>query len=331
MGARLPQRGSHRGSASARARRRAASRAADGRLRASREASPRRTTRGSGWGPTSAPPRSRTRWRRAGLGVRDVDALWCTSITGIAAPSLDARLINRLGFRSDLKRVPIFGLGCVAGRRRCRACGRLPARPPRPRWPCCSRSSCARSRCSATTSRSPTSSRRGSSATARQPWCSSVTARGGERAGHRGDPQRVLPGHRGGDGVAGRRERASRWCSSAEVPEMVRKHLRGDVDALPRRASPRLRRHRRVGGAPGRAEGAGGDGGDASRSKPGALDLAWESLRRVGNLSSASVLLVLQETLARAAPTPGKLRADDGDGTGLLLGAGAPAVVKRSG
>jgi alkylresorcinol/alkylpyrone synthase len=39
--------------------------------------------------------------------------------------------------------------------------------------------------------------------------------------------------------------------------------------------------------------------------KPGALDLAWESLRRVGNLSSASVLLVLQETLARAQPPPG--------------------------
>src|SRR5439155_17153859 len=53
--------------------------------------------------------------RRAGLGVKDVDALWCTSVTGVAAPSLDARLINRLGFRPNLKRVPIFGLGCVAG------------------------------------------------------------------------------------------------------------------------------------------------------------------------------------------------------------------------
>src|SRR5262245_29474199 len=52
---------------------------------------------------------------RAGLQVRDVDALWCTSVTGLAAPSLDARLINRLGFRPDLRRVPIFGLGCVAG------------------------------------------------------------------------------------------------------------------------------------------------------------------------------------------------------------------------
>jgi len=39
---------------------------------------------------------------------------------------------------------------------------------------------------------------------------------------------------------------------------------------------------------------------------PGALQLTWESLRRVGNLSSASVLLVLQETLARRAPAAGR-------------------------
>src|SRR4029077_1250280 len=38
-----------------------------------------------------------------------------TSVTGIAAPSLDARLINRLGLSPNIKRIPIFGLGCVAG------------------------------------------------------------------------------------------------------------------------------------------------------------------------------------------------------------------------
>src|ERR1700747_854118 len=50
-----------------------------------------------------------------GLDVRDVGALFFTSVTGIASPSIDARLINRMGFSPNVKRVPMFGLGCVAG------------------------------------------------------------------------------------------------------------------------------------------------------------------------------------------------------------------------
>jgi alkylresorcinol/alkylpyrone synthase len=51
----------------------------------------------------------------AGLASRDIDAIIAVSTTGIAVPSLDARLIDRLGLRRDVERLPIFGLGCAGG------------------------------------------------------------------------------------------------------------------------------------------------------------------------------------------------------------------------
>ncbi len=52
---------------------------------------------------------------RAGLGLADVDGLVVVSSTGVATPSLDALLMERLGLRRDLRRLPIFGLGCAGG------------------------------------------------------------------------------------------------------------------------------------------------------------------------------------------------------------------------
>lgn len=57
----------------------------------------------------------RTALDAAGVAASDLDLLIVTSVTGVAVPSLDARLIPLLGMRRDVRRLPIFGLGCVAG------------------------------------------------------------------------------------------------------------------------------------------------------------------------------------------------------------------------
>ena len=51
----------------------------------------------------------------SGLAPKDLGALFFTSVTGISSPSIDALLINRMGLSPNIRRVPIFGLGCVAG------------------------------------------------------------------------------------------------------------------------------------------------------------------------------------------------------------------------
>ena len=51
----------------------------------------------------------------AGLRPTDLDVLITTTVTGLASPTVDTRIAARLGLRDDIRRVPLFGLGCVAG------------------------------------------------------------------------------------------------------------------------------------------------------------------------------------------------------------------------
>ena len=52
---------------------------------------------------------------KAGLKPGDIDGIVTVSTTGIATPSLEARAAPRMGFRDDVRRVPVFGLGCAGG------------------------------------------------------------------------------------------------------------------------------------------------------------------------------------------------------------------------
>ena len=71
---------------------------------------------------------------KAGLQPADIDGIVTLSTTGIATPSLEARVGPRLGLRPDVRRVPVFGLGCAGGVSGLALAGRLAASDPGTNW-----------------------------------------------------------------------------------------------------------------------------------------------------------------------------------------------------
>ena len=71
---------------------------------------------------------------KAGLTPDQVDGVVAVSTTGIATPSLDARAAPRIGFRSDIRRVPVFGLGCAGGVSGLATAARLASAEPGSKW-----------------------------------------------------------------------------------------------------------------------------------------------------------------------------------------------------
>ena len=71
---------------------------------------------------------------RAGLAPVEIDGVVTVSTTGIATPSLDARAASRVGFRKDIRRVPVFGLGCAGGVNGLSIAARMAAAEPGTNW-----------------------------------------------------------------------------------------------------------------------------------------------------------------------------------------------------
>ncbi len=237
----------------------------------------------------------------AALKPRDVDHLFFVSTTGVATPSIDARLLNRLAFRRDVRRTPIFGLGCAAG-----AAGIVRASDYLRGYPDQVALLLSVELCSLTLQREDLSIPNIIASGLFGDGAAAVVLTGGELDGEGPqiiatrsvfypDTERVM----GWDVTAA----GLKVVLSAEIPEIVRENVRGDVECflgdcgVPRKASVRYICHP---GGPKVLEAF-----EEALSLPeNALEASWRTLEREGNLSSASVLLVLRDTL-RAPPPQG--------------------------
>jgi alkylresorcinol/alkylpyrone synthase len=255
---------------------------------------------------------------KAGLDTGDVAALYTVTVTGVATPSLDARLINRLRLPVGTKRVPIFGLGCLAGAAGvARAADYLAGHPDE------AVVLLSVELCSLTLQPEDLSIPNLIASGLFGDGAAAAVLVGAQRANGAGGPPAAGP-----KVVASTSsfyydtERVMGWdisekgfqvVLSAEVPEMVRRHLRRDVDAflaaqgLGREDITRWIAHP---GGPKVLEAM----QEELALPDDALEVTWRGLREVGNLSSTSVLLVLQETMEQHRPPPGSY--------GLLLAMG---------
>jgi alkylresorcinol/alkylpyrone synthase len=240
----------------------------------------------------------------AGFHVRDIDALFFTSITGICSPSIDARLINRMKLSPNLKRIPIFGLGCVAGAAAiARAADYVRGFPDQIAVVL------SVEICSLTLQREDLSVANLISSGLFGDGSGAVVVAGADcegmgpevlatRSVFYPETEEMM-----GWDVS---EKGFRIVLSREVPTLIQRQLAGDVDSF---LADNGYSRGDVGswvlhtGGPKVLEATAA----ALELSHGELDASWECLRRMGNLSSASVLAVLEETMKRRRPEPGTI------------------------
>jgi alkylresorcinol/alkylpyrone synthase len=240
----------------------------------------------------------------AGLAPTDIDHICFVTVTGLATPSIDARLVNRLGFRADVTRTPLFGLGCVAG-----AAGTARVSDVLRAWPRRRALLLSIELCSLTLQREDVSVANIIASGLFGDGAAALVMEGGDIAGSGPevvatssvfypDTERVM----GWDFV----DTGFKVVLSATVPDVVRQHIRGNVDDF-------LRTHGLT--RDDITHWVAHTGGpkvlkafeEALELPVDALERSWRSLREVGNLSSASVLFVLSELLASGEPRAGDL------------------------
>ncbi|WP_345696293.1 type III polyketide synthase [Kitasatospora terrestris] len=253
----------------------------------------------------------------SGVAASEVDLVVSTSVTGIAAPSIEARLAGRLGLRPDVRRVPVFGLGCAAG---AAAVGRLHdfllGRPDGVAL------LLATELCSLTLQRADRSTANLVATALFGDGAGALLAVGPRHPAFAGaGPEVVASRSRLYPGT----ERLLGWdigdegfriVLGAELPELVRLHVGEEVSSF-------LAEHDLKPGdvAAWICHPGGPRVLDALQEElglpPSALEPSRRSLASVGNLSSASVLHVLRDALAAESPPP-----PGGYGLMLALGPG---------
>ena len=239
---------------------------------------------------------------KAGVDRKQIGALYFVSVTGVSSPSVDARLVNRMRLTPHIKRNPIFGLGCVAG-----AAGLARAADYVRAYPDQVAVLLSVELCSLTWQRDDFTVANliatglfGDGAVAVLVAGDQVKLKGpkilGTACSFYPDTQDVM-----GWKIS---EKGFQVVLSPDVPAVVRENLGRDVDAF-------LAQHGMTRdqvdswimhpGGPKVLEAV----ADALGLRNGELQLSWDALQRVGNLSSASVLVVLDEVMTHRRPQPG--------------------------